>query len=112
MASPSGVSTLRPSIAAASSRQDFAATPSTISVQAPRSPVRQPEWHAFRSSSSGPGSGATPLAEGFDEVFHPGELEARNEGRNTDEGLPLPDQIVVNLRTCAALRGVAVPKQG
>ena len=34
---------------------------------------------------------ATPRAEGFDEIFYPGEIEARNEEANETAGLDLPD---------------------
>ena len=33
---------------------------------------------------------AVPLAEGDDEMFYPGEIEARNEARNRRDGLLLP----------------------
>jgi LDH2 family malate/lactate/ureidoglycolate dehydrogenase len=40
---------------------------------------------------------SVPLAKGFDEVFYPGEIEARNEERCLREGLHLPEQTLVYL---------------
>ena len=42
-----------------------------------------------------------PPAQGFDEVFYPGELEARNEARHLEDGLTLPED------TLAALEAIA-----
>jgi LDH2 family malate/lactate/ureidoglycolate dehydrogenase len=49
---------------------------------------------------------AVPLAQGFDEVFYPGELEARAERDNRDNGLSLPQQTVDDLRQLAESTGV------
>ena len=49
---------------------------------------------------------AVPLAQGFDEVFYPGEIEARNDARNRAEGLALPDDTLADLRRLAAQTGV------
>jgi len=51
----------------------------------------------------------TPLAEGFDEVFYPGEIEARNEERNRREGLALPEQTRADLAKVAGEYAVALP---
>ncbi|MDB5380135.1 MAG: Malate/L-lactate dehydrogenase [Rubritepida sp.] len=52
---------------------------------------------------------AAPLAEGFDEVFYPGEIEARNDQKHRREGLPLPDQTKDDLVKVAGEYGVALP---
>ena len=44
---------------------------------------------------------AVPRAQGFDEVFYPGEIEARNNERNRREGLLLPDDTVADLTRIA-----------
>lgn len=38
-----------------------------------------------------------PLAEGFDEIFYPGEIEARNEVENRQAGLLLPEDTLRDL---------------
>ncbi|MBV8210040.1 MAG: Ldh family oxidoreductase [Burkholderiaceae bacterium] len=50
---------------------------------------------------------AVPLAKGFEEVFYPGELEARNEARNLEQGLQLPQDTLADLRKEAAAAGLA-----
>ncbi|MBE7197792.1 MAG: Ldh family oxidoreductase, partial [Parafilimonas terrae] len=50
---------------------------------------------------------AVPLAQGFDEVFYPGEIEARNDARNRAEGLALPDDTLADLRRLAGETGIA-----
>lgn len=40
---------------------------------------------------------SVPLAKGFDEIFYPGEIEARNEERYLREGLHLPEQTLADL---------------
>src|SRR5207253_8770061 len=50
---------------------------------------------------------AVPLAQGFDEVFYPGELEARNEARNRKQGLQLPEDTLADLRSVAKATGLA-----
>ena len=42
-----------------------------------------------------------PLAQGFEEVFYPGEIEARNEAQNRAAGLVLPDETLADLRKLA-----------
>lgn len=49
---------------------------------------------------------AVPLAQGFDEVFYPGEIEARNEARNRAEGLALPEETLTDLRRLGAELGI------
>ena len=41
---------------------------------------------------------AVPLAQGFDEVVYPGELEARNDKRNRAEGIQLPADTIADLK--------------
>jgi len=53
---------------------------------------------------------SVPLAEGFAEVFYPGEIEARNEERHRREGLALPEQTRLDLGKVARDYGVAVPE--
>lgn len=45
-------------------------------------------------------------AEGFDEVFYPGEIEARNDVRNRREGLGLPEETRANLCDLARALGL------
>ena len=49
---------------------------------------------------------AVPLADGFEEIFYPGELEARNEQENRKRGLCLPDDTLANLRVVAQSHGL------
>jgi LDH2 family malate/lactate/ureidoglycolate dehydrogenase len=49
---------------------------------------------------------SVPLAQGFAEVFYPGELEARAERDNRERGLSLPQQTLDDLRQLAASTGV------
>ena len=49
---------------------------------------------------------AVPLAEDFEEVFYPGELEARNEKTNREAGLQLPDDTLADLRRIAQATGL------
>ncbi|MFC0386916.1 Ldh family oxidoreductase [Muricoccus vinaceus] len=53
---------------------------------------------------------SVPLAEGFEEVFYPGEIEARNEARHQAEGLMLPGQTRLDLVRVAGELGVALPE--
>ncbi len=50
---------------------------------------------------------SVPLAQGHDEVFYPGELEAQNEVRNRRDGLTLPDDTLADLAKVAAETGIA-----
>jgi LDH2 family malate/lactate/ureidoglycolate dehydrogenase len=49
---------------------------------------------------------AVPTAKGFDEVFYPGEIEARNDARNRQEGLELPEDTLADLRRVAKETGL------
>jgi LDH2 family malate/lactate/ureidoglycolate dehydrogenase len=49
---------------------------------------------------------AVPPAQGFEEVFYPGELEARNEARHLASGLELPEDTLAGLRAIAAEYGL------
>jgi LDH2 family malate/lactate/ureidoglycolate dehydrogenase len=40
---------------------------------------------------------AVPLAEGIEEIFYPGEIEARNDARFRREGLALPEDTLADL---------------
>jgi LDH2 family malate/lactate/ureidoglycolate dehydrogenase len=44
---------------------------------------------------------SVPLAQGFDEVFYPGELEARNNDINRKNGIALPDDTIADLKKLA-----------
>jgi LDH2 family malate/lactate/ureidoglycolate dehydrogenase len=52
---------------------------------------------------------SVPLAQGFEEIVYPGEIEARNEVRNRAEGLLLPDETLLDLRKLAAEFDVQMP---
>ncbi len=52
---------------------------------------------------------SVPLAQGAQEVFYPGEIEARNDALNRTEGLLLPGDTLADLARIAANRGLAVP---
>jgi LDH2 family malate/lactate/ureidoglycolate dehydrogenase len=44
---------------------------------------------------------AVPLAEGFDEIVYPGELEARNDAHNRQHGVALPEDTLADLAQLA-----------
>jgi LDH2 family malate/lactate/ureidoglycolate dehydrogenase len=44
---------------------------------------------------------SVPLAQGFDEVFYPGEIEARQNIENRRDGLLLPDDTLADLKKLA-----------
>jgi LDH2 family malate/lactate/ureidoglycolate dehydrogenase len=50
-----------------------------------------------------------PLAQGVEEVFYPGELEARSDLRLRRDGIELPEDTVADLRRIGAQMGVAEP---
>lgn len=50
---------------------------------------------------------SVPLAQGFDEVFYPGEIEARNDARHRRDGLVLPDDTLEDLRAAAKEFGLS-----
>lgn len=49
---------------------------------------------------------SVPLAQGFSEVFYPGEIEARNAASNGQDGLLLPDDTLADLEKVAAKYGL------
>lgn len=49
---------------------------------------------------------SVPLARGFDEIFYPGEMEARNNLRNRKEGLQLPEDTLTDLARIARETGL------
>ena len=49
---------------------------------------------------------SAPLAKGFDEVFYPGEREARDDVRNREEGLQLPQDTLAGLARIARETGL------
>lgn len=49
---------------------------------------------------------SVPLAQGFDEVFYPGEIEARNDARNRTDGLILPEDTLADLHRLAVETGI------
>ena len=49
---------------------------------------------------------AVPLAVGHEEIFYPGEIEARNEARNRRDGLVLPPDTIRDLEKVAAECGL------
>jgi LDH2 family malate/lactate/ureidoglycolate dehydrogenase len=51
---------------------------------------------------------SVPLAKGHDEVFYPGEIEARNDAKHRREGLTLPEDTRADLARIAAAAGVAL----
>ena len=52
---------------------------------------------------------AVPLAQGHEEIFYPGEIEARNEARHRSEGLVLPPDTIRDLEKVAAECGLPPP---
>jgi LDH2 family malate/lactate/ureidoglycolate dehydrogenase len=51
---------------------------------------------------------SVPLAQGFDEVVYPGELEARNDLRNREEGLLFPEDTRADLKKLGNRLGLTV----
>ena len=49
---------------------------------------------------------SVPLAAGVEEVFYPGEMEARADVRQRADGIDLPDDTFVDLRRLCAEAGV------
>jgi len=49
---------------------------------------------------------SVPLAQGSDEVFYPGEIEANNDIANRRDGLLLPEDTLANLRSIARDTGL------
>ena len=52
---------------------------------------------------------SVPLADGVDEVFYPGEIEARDDARNREDGLLLPPDTLADLKKIAKNFGLAEP---
>ena len=52
---------------------------------------------------------AVPLAQGFEEIVYPGELEARNDVQHRADGLTLPDDTLADLAKLADRFGLARP---
>src|SRR5712691_10881456 len=52
----------------------------------------------------------TPPAEGFDEVFYPGEIEYRTEQRRRRAGIPIEDTTWRRLGETAARYGISLPR--
>lgn len=50
-----------------------------------------------------------PLAQGFDEVFYPGEIESRNEIKHRRDGITLPDDTIRDLVRLSREQNVAAP---
>ncbi len=50
---------------------------------------------------------SVPLAQGFEEIFYPGEREARNDAEFRAHGLKLPDDTLGDLRRIARETGLA-----
>jgi LDH2 family malate/lactate/ureidoglycolate dehydrogenase len=51
---------------------------------------------------------SVPLAKGIEEVFYPGEIEARNDLRYRDEGIELPDDTFADLVRVGRESGIPV----
>lgn len=49
---------------------------------------------------------SVPLAQGFDEVFYPGEMEAKNDARNRAAGITFPEDTIADLRRIAGETGL------
>jgi LDH2 family malate/lactate/ureidoglycolate dehydrogenase len=49
---------------------------------------------------------SVPLAKDVDEVFYPGEMEARSDERHREQGLALPDDTLADLRRIARETGL------
>lgn len=52
---------------------------------------------------------ALPLAAGFDEIFVPGEPEARMQAQREQQGIPLPEGSVARIAATAEALGVPLP---
>jgi LDH2 family malate/lactate/ureidoglycolate dehydrogenase len=47
-----------------------------------------------------------PVAPGHEDVFYPGEIEARNDRKNREQGIVLPEDTLLGLATLAEAAGV------
>lgn len=61
---------------------------------------------AVRRARADPGDQIGAVAKGFEEIFYPGELEARNDQENRRHGLSLPDDTLADLRAIAQSNGL------
>jgi LDH2 family malate/lactate/ureidoglycolate dehydrogenase len=52
---------------------------------------------------------SVPLAQGYDEVVYPGEIEVRNDARNRSEGILLPPDTLADLRRLSDELGIPLP---
>lgn len=50
---------------------------------------------------------AVPVAAGYDEVFYPGEIEARNDAKHRAQGIVLPHDTLADLAKVAREAGIA-----
>ena len=50
---------------------------------------------------------SVPLAQGFEEIVYPGEIEARNDVRNRADGLLLPQDTIADLQKLGQQTGVS-----
>ncbi len=53
---------------------------------------------------------SVPLAKGSDEIFYPGEMEARSDAKLRREGIDLPDDTWADLTRLAAANGIAAAR--
>ena len=51
---------------------------------------------------------SVPLAQGFEEIVYPGELEARNEQKHRADGLLLPPDTIADLRRLSEESGISM----
>jgi LDH2 family malate/lactate/ureidoglycolate dehydrogenase len=65
-----------------------------------------PDAFAAQMDSMIEGLKGAPLAPGVDEIFYPGEIEARNDTRNRETGLDLPTDTLADLRALGERLGV------
>jgi len=52
---------------------------------------------------------STPRAQGVDEIFYPGEMEARSDAKLRAEGIELPEDTIADLRRIGAEAGIEFP---
>jgi LDH2 family malate/lactate/ureidoglycolate dehydrogenase len=65
-----------------------------------------PEEFAARMEQLVKAIKSVPVAQGFDEVFYPGEIEARNEQKHRRQGLVLPQDTLTDLAQIAKEAGL------
>ena len=72
--------------------------------------VNEPYYYlSFWSEKPDDGLKALPKADGFDEIFVPGEPEEKTCAVRSRDGIPLPPGTIRNLRAVAEQFGVALP---